>query len=167
MRDAIDSAENRKLLTEHYQWKNEEVGFEEKSTEWTPDRVALVQVLADASYRDGRSRAPYILEAEQLFKSAIQSKPHNAEAWNAYLANYWRFSFAALGHGFGPTALGREQKRLIEEAAQNCPDDRCISLWLALARERPEKRSAEALHKAIEDGGYAHSDLPAPKSDYY
>lgn len=167
LRDAIDSAENRKLLVDHYEWKNDDVGFEEKSTEWTSERVSLVQVLADASYRDEASRAPFILEAERLFKSAIRAEPHNAGAWNAYLANYWRFSFAALGHWFGPTVLGREQKRLIEEAAHNCPDDRCIALWLAITRARPENRSSEALNKAIKDGGYEHSDLPVPKYDYY
>ena len=31
-----------------------------------------------------------------------------------YLASYWRFSFAAIGHWFGPTRLSRVQAKLIE-----------------------------------------------------
>jgi hypothetical protein len=167
IRKAMASDADRKILTTHYQWKGDEVGYEETNSEWSSRRLSLIKALANASYRDAASRSWYILEAERLFKSTLAAEPHNAVAWNTYLANYWRFSFAAIGHWFGQTALGREQKHLIETAAQNCPQDPCIARWLALTRSKPTNAELEALQDAILSAGFRDADLPKLQYDYY
>jgi hypothetical protein len=127
----------------------------------------MVQILADAGYRDQNSRLPFLLEAERLLKDVLARDPHNAEAWNVYLANYWRFSFAALGHRFGKTRLSPKQAKLIETAAKNCPNDECLQLWLGLCRAPPDKRDTTALNEAIKRRGFMAVDFPKLNYAYY
>lgn len=156
----------RKLFREHYHMGKDGL-YEEASSEWTPARVNLVQILADAGYRDQRSQSPLILEAEKLLKDTLARDPHNCEAWNVYLASYWRFSFAAVGHWFGTTRLSRAQASLIETAAKNCPDDECIGLWLKLRGSNPEKPDTTALFEAIKRHGVMVVEYPKFEYGYY
>lgn len=95
------------------------------------DEGKLVSILAEAGYRDESSRRPHVTEGESLLLSVLAREPKNAEAWKVYLANYWRFSFAAFGNWFprGERYLTQKQRQLIAEAARNCPEDECIALW--------------------------------------
>jgi len=82
----ITAPAEKKTFVDHYQL-TAEGRYEESSTEWTKERLDLIQILADAGYRDQNSRLPFILEAERLLKSTLARDPHNAEAWNVYLAS--------------------------------------------------------------------------------
>jgi hypothetical protein len=74
-----------------------------------------------------------------------------------YLANYWRFQFAAIGptSKFGRRHLSKIQISAIERAAANCPDDACIRLWLAWAHGK-----ASLPTEAISAGGYLDVAFP-------
>jgi len=146
---------------------NAEGLHEEVSKEWTNKRLDLVQILADAGYRDRDSQLPFVVEGERLLKDTLARDPHNAEAWNVYLASYWRFSFAAVGHWFGMTRLSRAQAKLIETAAANCPEDECIQLWLSLRRSPSDKNAAKALSDAITRHGFMQLDIPNLGYGYY
>ncbi|HEY1110251.1 MAG TPA: hypothetical protein VGE76_16490, partial [Opitutaceae bacterium] len=140
---------------------------EEKESEWTESRLTQLQILADAGYRDEGSRLPSILEGERLLKDTLAREPNNAEAWNVYLSNYWRFSFAAVGHWFGATRLSKTQATLIETAAANCPEDETIGLWLALRRNLTDERTRRKLDEAIERHGWRKTEFPEIKYKYY
>jgi hypothetical protein len=162
----IGAPEDRKVFVEYYKM-NREGRYAEANSEWTNARLDLVQILADAGYRDQASQSVFVLEAERLLKNVLARDPHNAEAWNVYLASYWRFYFSAVGHWFGMTRLSREQARLIETAAQNCPSDQCIRLWLDLRRSDPGKRDTTALFAAIKRRDFMHLDFPKIEYGYY
>lgn len=162
----IASRADKKTFVAHYR-PNAAGNYEEVSTEWTPERLGLIQILADAGYRDERSNSPFILEGERLLKDTLARDPHNAEAWNVYLASYWRFSFAAVGHGFGMTRLSQSQAKLIETAAANCPEDECLKLWLALRRAPADKRNSTELLETIQRRGFLQVDYPKLEYGYY
>ena len=155
----IAATRERKVFVDHYR-PHAEGGYRAVSSAWTPGRLDLIQVLAEAGYRDEASQRGFITEGEKLLKDLLARDPHDAEAWNVYLANYWRFSFAAVGHWFGATRLSRAQAKLIETAAENCPADETIRLWLALRHGDPGKRDPEALFKAIRERGFMKVDYP-------
>jgi hypothetical protein len=161
---AIGSRPGREIFIDHYRM-NADGGYEETTSEWTKERVALIQILADAGYRDEASRTPFVVEAERLLKDAVARDPKNAEAWNVYLANYWCFSFAALGHWFGPTRLSEAQAKLIDAAARNCPDDDVIREWLVLRRTAPSKWDLTELRNAIDRSGF-FTPFAFPKVEY-
>jgi hypothetical protein len=160
------AAHDQKVFANHYRLT---AGgrYEESSTEWTSERVGLIQVLADAGYRDLHSTHPFILEAESLLKKTLAREPDNSAAWNVYLASYWRFSFAAMGHWFGATVLSRSQAKLIETAAENCPNDECIQLWLELRKSSPKNRNQTKLIEAIKRHGFMTIDFPKIEYGYY
>jgi hypothetical protein len=162
----ITGAEEKRTFLEHYR-ATTDGQFEETSTEWTKERIRLIQILADAGYRDRTSQSPTVLEAERLLKNTLSRDPHNAEGWNVYLASYWRFSFAAVGHWFGSTCLSQAQAEAIETAAKNCSDDECIKLWLALRNSPPEKREKAELFEAIKRRGFMAIDFPKIEYGYY
>jgi hypothetical protein len=158
----LKSAKQRQAFLAYY-WQPGENGFSAGSPGWTPERLEMVQILADADYRDEFSRSPFILEGEQLLQDVLKRDPHQAEAWNLYLASYWRFSFAAIGHWFGVTQLSEHQAALIETAARNCPADETIQLWLQLRKSKPEMRNTDKLFEAIKRNGFQRLEFPEPK----
>ncbi|MGC4071209.1 MAG: hypothetical protein QM760_01550 [Nibricoccus sp.] len=160
----ITGTESRSIFIRHYSVIKDGVYFEAGS-KWTKDRIALIRILANADYRDEDSKTPFILEAESLLTAVIKREPHNAEAWNVYLANYWRFSFAAVGHWFGSTEFSEAQIQAIKTAAKNCPDDKFIQDWLKLTRTN--KRGINELMGSLENAGYYRIDLPTPQRRYY
>src|SRR6185295_9971220 len=126
--------------------------------EWTEERRAVIQVLADAGYRDERSKEPMILEGEKILLDLLAENPRNAEAWNVYLTNFWRFSFAAMGKVFGPSVMAAPQIAAIEKAAQNCPGDSTIKLWMEV--RHGNSVAGAKLIPEIDRLGYARVDLP-------
>jgi len=115
----------------HYSIFREEVVMGE-SSEWTPDRVKMVQILGEAGYCENYGGIANVLRAKGIVRDALAREPHNEDAWLLLLDNYWRFSFAARGHWFGPTTLSTAQIKDIHEAAKNCPESQPIQAWLAL-----------------------------------
>jgi len=164
---SISAKEDRRTFTNHYVKRNGDV-YEENSTEWTDERISLVQILADAGYRDESSRIPFVKEGEGLLLGALKKDSHNAEAWNVYLANYWRFSFAALGHWFGTTVLGKKQASLIKEAVKNCPGDECIELWGKEIEHAAQRQDSDGrLEETIKKKGYRATEFPRMDYNYY
>lgn len=165
---AITAPENKNIFANHYRL-TPKGRYEAATSEWTAERISLVQILADAGYRDEHSKLPFILEGESLLKDTLARDLHNAEAWNVYLASYWRFSFAAMGQSFGQTCLSAAQAKLIEQAAQNCPEDECISLWLKMRNSPPDKQDAamSAIFDAIESHHFLTVDFPKIEYGYY
>lgn len=162
----IPNAADRKTFMDYYRATAEGL-YKAPNTEWTQQRTDLVPILADAGYRDPHSLAPHLLEGERLLKDTLAREPQNADAWNIYLANYWRFAFAAVGSWsdwVGMNRLRPAQAQLIEIAARNCPDDECIRSWLELRRSPSDRRDLTGLHEAMKRRGVW--DLDFPKLDY-
>jgi hypothetical protein len=155
----IKSKKQRKVFLSHY-WRPANNRFHAAHVAWTTERLEVVQILADVGYRDEYSQAPFILEAEQLLQGVLKRDPHHAEAWNVYLASYWRYSFAAIGHWFGITRLGEPQAAIIDFAARNCPRDETIQLWAQFRKSKPEARNTDKLFEAIERNGYRRLEFP-------
>ena len=126
------------------------------------DYGTVINILADAGYRDAESKSIYILEAQSLIEDLLKREPHNAEAWNVYLANFWRFSYAAVGRWFGSHRFNKAQIQAIQTAAQNCPDDECIQDWLKLSKTDGVR--IDPLQDKIKKAGYYHVDLPIPRN---
>jgi hypothetical protein len=137
------------LFTRRYK-KSKEGSYKEIDSEWTADRVAMVKILADAGFRDEESKIWCIREGEEILKGLLKRDAGNADVWNLYLANYWKFSFAAVGHWFGSTEFGKGQLEVIEQASRACPDDTCIQLWKKCADAKGEESAFKELNAAIE-----------------
>lgn len=155
----IASPPDRKIFMDHYK-AGAAGGYAEVDSEWTDERTALIQILADVGYRTEDSQHGFVREAEDLLHDVLKRDPHDADAWNVYLSNYWRFSFAAIGHWFGPTRLSRSQARAIESAAANCPNDPTIRAWLEYVHATPEKRDTRRLLDAIKSQNSNKLDFP-------
>ena len=102
----------------------------------------LGELLSEVDYQPPYGKSRHVDEARSLVEEVLHDNPHNAEAWNIYLANYYRFNFG----GTAPFIVGLDvpivrQVRCIREAATNCPGDRMIELWSRLCH-RPEDRDA-------------------------
>lgn len=151
---SISSEKERKIFVTHYVKKEDADIYEERDTEWTEERKSLIVILANAGYRDEESQIPFIREGETLLLDILKRDSHNAEAWNVYLANYWRFSFAAYGHWFGMSVLTEKQQRLIRQAFKNCPNDKCICLWNNMTAKQ------DLLRHEIRQNGYDRPNLP-------
>jgi len=99
------------------------------SSEWTEDRVNLIRILADMNYCENYSGVGHALKAKAILDEVLTRDPRNETAWSLLLDNYWRFSFAAKGHWFGPTVFGAQQIRDIQKAHRLCPRSKPIKRW--------------------------------------
>lgn len=130
-------------------------------------RVDLTRLFAEGGYRDAKSRDHFVAEGEALLRKVLKRDRHNAEAWNIYLANYWRFNFAAYGHWFGSMELSSSQRRTIKEAAKNCPKDECIQRWSDILQyDRPDPE-LPAVREAMKRNGCLNLEYPAIEYGYY
>lgn len=163
---SIATEQDKKVFAAQYR-KQSNGAYQQSGTEWTEERTAALRVLVEAGYRDDSSRAAHILEGERLLKETLAREPHNAEAWNVYLANYWRFSFGAVGHWFRSAPLGTVQAALIETAAANCPQDETISLWLGVRRNASSGELLKKLDETIESRGWRKTEFPEIQYKYY
>jgi hypothetical protein len=125
--DRIESPDDRALFIRFYPKTGDR--FACASTEWTGDRRRVVQILADAGYCDDYAGLPHVLKARLLVEQCLARNPRDAEAWNVYLTHFWRFSFAARGHWFGPTVFSKPLRDAIASAYKNCPKDPRIRAW--------------------------------------
>ena len=108
---------------------------------------------------------PFMREGEALLRDVLKKDPHNAEAWNVYLA----FVFVAYGQRSRMTALSEKQTAFIKDAVKNCPNDECIGLWgKAIERApKPSDHPDELLEKTIEEKGYLATEFPNVNYNYY
>jgi hypothetical protein len=149
LKNRITSPASLELFIRRYK-KSDDGSYEEIDSSWTKDRSAMVQILADAGYRDEESRSWCIREAEEILKGLLNREPRNQDVWNLYLANYWRFSFAAVGHWFGSTEFGKGQLEAIRMANRECPDDKCIQLWKKCVETQCDEAVLKELQSEIE-----------------
>ncbi len=166
IKQGIKRRGDRDTFVRHYRLQDDG-SYREVSSEWTRERSALVRILAEAGYRDARSRDPFILEGEAPLNGVLRREPANAAAWNVFLASYWRFSFAAMGHWFGGTVLSRKQADLIRTAARNCPADPWIQHWLAMVKSGGHRDDHEAVMEALFSQDFMKLEFPAVQYDYY
>lgn len=99
------------------------------TSEWTEDRQTIIQILADAGFSDNYPEYARVTEARAILERCLARDPRNADVWAAYLMHFWRFSFAARGHWFGPTVYSKPLRAAIESALKNCPEDPRIRGW--------------------------------------
>lgn len=126
------AGDDQTILERHYSVQRAKT-YQETSSEWSDDRVRLVQILADIGYCENYSGVGEVLEAKALVEKVLECEPSNEAAWLLYLSNYWRFSFAAAGHWFGSTALSKRQKADITKAHRACPTSSEIAAWYEFA----------------------------------
>jgi len=164
LKKQIAPAGSLKLFTQRYK-KSKDGSYEEINSEWTDERVKMIQILADAGYRDEESKIWCIKEAEEILKDLLKRDAGNQEAWNVYLANYWRFSFAAVGHWFGATQFGKGQLEAIRKANRDCPDDKCIQLWKKCAEAKGDEAALKELESEIKKRKTFQVTFPVMKDD--
>lgn len=99
------------------------------SSEWTDERNKVLKLLADHGWCSNYPGVDNVLEAKVALEDILKREPANEAAWTMLLNNYWRFSFAASGHWFGPTVLGSKQMGAIREAFEHCPNSAAIRAW--------------------------------------
>jgi hypothetical protein len=99
------------------------------STEWTGDRVDILRILADADYCETYDGLDHVLKGRVILEKFLEQNPKDADAWHLYLANFWRWSFAARGHWFGGSVASVPFSVAVKKACKNCPDDARIQAW--------------------------------------
>lgn len=162
LKGRITPADSLELFIRRYK-KSDEGSYEEINSEWTDERFRMIQVLADAGFRDEESRIGCIREAEDILMALLDRDPRNPEVWNVYLANYWRFSFAAVGHWFGSTRFGKGQLAAIQTANRECPNDTCIQLWKKCVEAQCDEVVLQELKSEIERRGILKVTFPKMK----
>lgn len=159
LKKRITPADSLGLFIRRYK-KTDDGSYEEINSEWTDERDRMIQILADAGFRDEESRIWCIREAEDILTALLNRDAGNPESWNVYLANYWRFSFAAVGHWFGSTRFGKGQLAAIQKATRECPNDTCIQLWKKCVEARCDEVVLQELTSEIERRGIMKVTFP-------
>jgi len=164
VKNRITDEQSREMFVRRYR-KSEDGFYEEINSEWTEERNHMIQILADVGYRDEESKISFIIEGEKILKELLRSDKKDSKAWNIYLANYWRFSFAAVGHWFGSTRFGKSQLESIEEAVISCPDDKCIQLWKECVENQHDEDRFAKLKAELESSDTLSLSFPEVKYD--
>jgi hypothetical protein len=162
LKGRITPAASLELFIRRYK-KSDDGSYEEIDSEWTDERSEMIQILADAGFRDEESRIGCIREAEEILMALLNRDARNQEVWNVYLANYWRFSFAAVGHWFGSTRFGRTQLAAIQKANRECPNDKCIQLWRKCVETQGDEAVLQELKSEIQRRGTLKVTFPKMK----
>jgi hypothetical protein len=113
--------------------------YREIRSEWTEGRIQMVDILSEIDYQPAYCKSSYVTEAKGLLEKILKDHPANAEAWNVYLANYYRFRFAGTSPDSQQPVVYEHQKSIILNAHKNCPSDPCIKLWLE--RCKPDEKT--------------------------
>lgn len=125
----------------------------------------IIRILNSVDYKGFRSQFPAIEEAEDAIKRLLEAEPKNAEAWNVYLANYYRIGFNAVGlFRWGNTRFYSRQITLIGRAHQECPQDAAINLWYQWCSGNGTGAGLEDL---LKKNGVFDSDFPRLNYGYY
>ena len=129
----------------------------------------MIRVLNGADFQPSYSRSPHVDEARRLVEQLLKEQPHNAEAWNVYLANFYKFGFGSVGIStWGPSQFYPRQIDLIKRAHQLCPGDHAIELWFKASREKVTIMDREdPLWKVLVKNGVFHTEYPPFAYDYY
>ena len=109
-----------------------------KTTEWTPERRRVPQILADAGFNEDLPGSDQVAKAREILERHLKQNPRDADAWNFYLANFWRFSFAACGCPFGMRTFTAPLRDAIRSACKNCPHDERLLAWNEALRTNSE-----------------------------
>jgi len=166
LKERITPADSLELFTRRYK-KSDDGLYKEINSEWTNERFEMIQILADAGFRDEESRIWCIREAEKILMGLLNRDSKNQEVWNVYLANYWRFSFAAVGHWFGTTRFGTAQLDAIQKANSDCPEDKCIQLWKKCVDTQCDEAVLQKLKSEIAKRETFNVTFPEMKDDGY
>lgn len=127
LRNGIDDEQDRRSF-DHFYRKTAD-GYRSKTTAWTGERREIIRILADSGYSSDDPATDRVAEAKSIVEKSLARHPKNADGWAVYLAHFWKFSFAARGHWFGPTVYSKPLRRAIESAFQHCPGDPRIQAW--------------------------------------
>jgi len=104
---------------------------------------------------------PFVKEGAALLRDVLKKDPHNAEAWNVYLA------FALVGRWFSMTTLSEAQAAFIKDAVKNCPNDECIALWGKWIEGASKRENPNELLKTTIKKGYLDTEFPSVDYGYY
>ena len=134
---------------------------------WSVKRVEMVRILNAADYHDSFWQTPFVDEARSLVENLLKADPTNAEAWNIYFANYYRFRFG----GDGNIAYYPPEIEQIKKAIALCPNDPGLQLWYKIitkkGRAAQESDEEVALNRYMEQHGVNKTDYPTHKYSYY
>ncbi len=117
--------------------RNEKGKYEIESNAWETRSDEILAIFNAADFQPVRYRnSAYVDEAKVLIEKFLQEHPTNAEAWNIYLANYYRFRFAGGSYYFGGTlpwggggSYFPHEISQVKKAVALCPEDPCLQLW--------------------------------------
>src|ERR1700744_6560986 len=109
-------------------------------------------------------------------KKLLKENPVNAEAWNVYFANYYRFHFAGgpMMFGYRPyqaswTPYYPHEIEQIKKAVALCPQDSTLKLWYKLITGPPLHGDTDGylkdLNQQIARRGFLDNDYAAIKYD--
>lgn len=145
---------------------NKKGEYELSDDNWQKDAPEILRILNSIDYQPTYSQSPEVKEARALIEKLLQDHPDNAEAWNVYFANYYRFHFAGGGTQAGGTSYYPHEIEQISKALRHCPNDSCLQLWFKIITgnyENPNDRSHDqdyiALHDQIKKQGFLDNDF--------
>lgn len=167
--DRIAAPADRALVESRYRL-NGEGKYEEISSAWTDSRNEMIRILNECDFHPPERRTPEVLEARDLVETLLARNPHDAAAWNLYLANYHRFRFAGTSPwGFGPALYPAHQREKIKQAAKLCPTDPAIALWRKLpdASERQTEKLKARLEDILVEAEAFKVEFPRPRHHHY
>jgi hypothetical protein len=131
----VSSDEDRALVQSRYVLSDKD-RYKEVGSAWTPERDSMVRLLNKIDYQPPAAKSPYVDEAKTLVEEILRKEPANAAAWNVYVANYYKFHFAAASPEYPADDYYPHQIDLIAKAHQVCPNDPGIRLWFECASGR-------------------------------
>jgi hypothetical protein len=104
--------------------------------DWTDAQKDLVRILNEADYQP-EDKSRYIDEAKGLLDRLLAREPHNAEAWNIYVANNFKMRFAGGNfRGWIGDYPFPQEVELVTKAYQNCPNDPTLTIRSTGNRQR-------------------------------
>ena len=135
--EKLEDRKKKKFFKSRYSLSKDGV-YKEIDSEWSFDREYLVEILSEIDYEPAYWKSRHVTEAKELIENLLEKQPANAEAWNVYLANYYRFRFAGTPPDSYLPVIYEHQKNIISKAYQQCPSDLCIILWYAMCESNRE-----------------------------
>jgi hypothetical protein len=125
---SIKNDEDRKHFQSFYSI-NAQGKYEESESNWDSNGPETLRILNSIDYQPPGNRSPYVEEARGLVEKLLKDQPANADAWNVYFANYYRFHFAGGAYEIGNPTYYPHEIQQITKAVALCPQDPCLALW--------------------------------------
>jgi hypothetical protein len=170
----IKDPQDKALAQSRYAFNPKAGKYEEKDDDkdpqtpfgWSVKRVEMVRILNAANYHDPYWQTPFVDEARTLVENLLNAEPTNAEAWNVYFANYYRFRFG----GDGNIAYYPDEIERITKAVAICPNDPGLRLWYKVITQ-PHGPQTDSNLAALNDYekkmGITDNDYPKHHYDYF